>query len=150
MACKYRESNNIVCSKYYRVSCFRKSCLHECLNFLSGNFFSSFLKKTGSCVLKPLKWHSLAQYYPVIFSSNSFHKTNEGLQINDLVTYFWTESIALRKKSLFRIYSGPHVSRIFPNSDWIRSISPCSVRMRENPRKMQTRITPIQTLFTPC
>ena len=143
MACKYCESNKFFCSKYYRVSFFRKCCLHKCLNFFGGNFFSLlFKKKTGSCVLKPLKWLSLAQYYPVIFSSNSFHETNEGLQINDLVTYFWTESITLHKKSPFRNYSGLHFSRIFPHPDWIRSISPYSVRMRENPRKMRTRITP--------
>ena len=40
-------------------------------------------------------------------------------------------------------YSGPHFSRIFQHSDWIRrdNMSPYSVQMRENLGKMRTRIT---------
>ena len=41
-------------------------------------------------------------------------------------------------------YSGPHFSRIFPNPDWI---SPYSVRMQKNARKMRTRITPNTDTF---
>ena len=48
------------------------------------------------------------------------------------------------KRVRIRSYSGPHFSRIFSHLDWIQrdSISPYSVRMRENPGKMRTRITP--------
>ena len=54
------------------------------------------------------------------------------------------------KSSRVRSYSGPHFSRIFPHSDWIRRIlriSPYSVRMRENAGKMGTRITPNKDTF---
>ena len=59
------------------------------------------------------------------------------------------------KRVRIRGYSGPHFSRIFPHSDWIRGDTgphfsrifqhsdwTYSVRMRENPGKMRTRITP--------
>ena len=53
-----------------------------------------------------------------------------------------------------RSYSGPHFFRIFSHSDWIRrdtewirSISLYSVRMRENAEKMWTRVTPNANTF---
>ena len=51
------------------------------------------------------------------------------------------------KRVRIRSYSGPHFSRIFPYSDWIQSISPYSVRIRENAGKMWTRITPTMGTF---
>ena len=53
---------------------------------------------------------------------------------------FWlTHSV---KRVRIRSYSGLHFSWIFPHLDWIRRVSLYSVRMRENPRKIQSRITP--------
>ena len=46
------------------------------------------------------------------------------------------------KRVCIRSYSGLLFSQIFPHSDWILLTSPYSVRMRENPGKMRTRITP--------
>ena len=77
-------------------------------------------------------------------------------------------TLALRKKSPYSELFWSAFSRIFLHSDWIRrdteylsvfspnagkcgSISPYSVRMRENAGKMSTRITPklpIRTIFT--
>ena len=51
------------------------------------------------------------------------------------------------KRVRIQSYSGPHFSHIFPHSDWIRSISPYLVRMRENAGKMWTRITPNTDTF---
>ena len=60
------------------------------------------------------------------------------LKMYKLKTFQCVKSVRIRS------YSGPHFPRIFPHSDWIRrdSISPYSVRMRENAGKMGTRITP--------
>ena len=54
------------------------------------------------------------------------------------------DNIHCVKCARIRSYSGPRFSRIFPHLDRIRrgSMSPCSVRMRENAGKMWTRITP--------
>ena len=49
-------------------------------------------------------------------------------------TYTWH---CLEKVRIWN-YSSPYFSRIFPHSDWKRR----SVRMREKPGKMRTRITP--------
>ena len=48
------------------------------------------------------------------------------------------------KSGRIRSYSGLRFSRIFPHSI---SISPYSVRMKENARKMRTRITPNRDTF---
>ena len=50
-----------------------------------------------------------------------------------------------QKRVRNRSYSGPHFSRVFPHSDWIRRDT--SIRMRENPGKMRTRITPNTNSF---
>ena len=44
-------------------------------------------------------------------------------------------------------YSGQHMWRISLDSDWILRISPYSVRMWDNARKMRTRITPNTDTF---
>ena len=55
------------------------------------------------------------------------------------------------KRVSIRSYSALYFSWIFPHSDWIQRDSPYSVQMRENPGKMQTRITPnTDSFYTVC
>ena len=64
----------------------------------------------------------------------------------DVFTALYISSMHCVKSVRIRSYFGPHFSRIFPQSAWIRS-SPYSVRMRENAGKIQTRIIPNTDTF---
>ena len=106
---------------------------------------------------------SKKQIFPILFyclyillSMSSLSLFSKALRIYHTYTMYVTATHSLlcefpstRVKSVKRVriqsYSGPHFSRDFPHSDIrspnsIRSISPYSARMRENARKMRTRI----------
>ena len=72
-------------------------------------------------------------------------------RVNTILCVIWhainKATIATLKRVRIRSYSGPHFHRIFPHLDWIRSISPYLVRMRENAEKVWTRITPNTEAF---
>ena len=84
-------------------------------------------------------WQNLLRYFMptkiFLFSTTVFKAKNDGESVS---SHF--RSLHCVRRVRIRSFSGPHFSRIFPHSDWIRS--PYSVRMRENLGKMRTRLTP--------
>ena len=107
------------------------------MNFFSLNFTSIEIEERGvkgrtrregeqgGRVVKTCEfWANVIFECPL---SNDVHKVDE-----------WFMNSKMRKHCVksdrVRSYSGPHFSRIFPHSDWIR-ISPYSFRMREKSGK---------------
>ena len=95
-------------------------------------FSNFFVKETKSSLLHPNISLSRKIYWCIIL--RGFTQKNTPCKKGQYVELFW-----------------PAFSRIFLHSDWLllQSISPYSILMQENLRKMQTRITPNTEFFMP-